>query len=113
MDAAERKDKTLTFKKLSAGCERKPGAGFAHLARALTEGNATGAKRHLDHDFLCHAVTAQAGIIRVTLGKLERGEIGTVSVRTPDLLLNALGYALDFRERKKGFGIPTLDELAE
>jgi len=36
-----------------------------------------------------------AGISRITLGKLERGEIATVSIKTVDIVLNALGYELD------------------
>ncbi len=54
----------------------------------------------------------KAGISRVTLGKLERGQMGTVSVKTLDILLFVLGYEIEFTQKGEGFGIPTLDELA-
>jgi len=54
-----------------------------------------------------------AGISRVTLGKLERGQMGAVSVTTLDIILNALGYEMEIIEKKSNdYGIPTLDELA-
>jgi len=51
-----------------------------------------------------------AGLSRVTLGKLERGQIGSITLKTIDIILDALGYEIDF-ERKAGFGLPALDEL--
>ena len=49
-----------------------------------------------------------AGISRVTLGKIERGYFGSVSVKTLDLIINALGYEIELKT-KSGFGLPTLD----
>lgn len=51
-----------------------------------------------------------AGISRVTLGKLERADLGSITLKTIDIILNALGYELDFK-RKSSFGLPSLDEL--
>jgi len=51
-----------------------------------------------------------AGISRVTLGKLEREQLGSITLKTIDIILDALGYELDFK-RKNSFGLPTLDEL--
>lgn len=53
-----------------------------------------------------------AKISRVTIGKFERGEIATISLKTVDIILNALGYELDIT-LKQGFGIPTLDEIKQ
>lgn len=53
-----------------------------------------------------------SSISRVTLGKLERGQMGSVSIKTLDIILNALEYEIDFsRKDKYSFGLPTLDEL--
>ncbi len=49
-----------------------------------------------------------AGISRVTLGKIERGHFGSVSVKTLDLIVNALGYEIELKT-KSGFGLPVLD----
>ena len=49
-----------------------------------------------------------AGISRVTLGKIERGILGSVSVKTLDLILNTLGYEIDLK-MKSGFGLPVLN----
>ena len=51
-----------------------------------------------------------AGLSRVTLGKLERESNGAITLKTLDIILDALGYELSFKT-KKGFGLPTLDEL--
>lgn len=51
-----------------------------------------------------------AGLSRVTLGKLERGQLGSITLKTLDIVLDALGYEIDVK-RKAGFGLPTLDEL--
>ncbi len=51
-----------------------------------------------------------AGISRVTLGKLERAQPGSITLKTIDIILDALGYEIDFK-RKKSFGLPSLDEL--
>ena len=61
-----------------------------------------------------------ANISRVTLGKIERGQMGAVSVVTLDIILDALGYKLDLKvkrgleflflgTRKKG--LPNLESL--
>lgn len=50
------------------------------------------------------------GLSRVTLGKVERGELGSTSVKTLDVLLSTLGFELDFKS-KNGFGLTNLDEL--
>ena len=52
----------------------------------------------------------KSGISRVTLGKLERGEIASISLKTLDLILSSVNYEISF-EQKKNFGLPTLDEL--
>ena len=55
------------------------------------------------------ALANLANISRVTLGKLERGQMGAVSVVTLDIILDALGYELEFKG-KEGFGIPVFGE---
>jgi len=55
------------------------------------------------------ALANLANISRVTLGKLERGQMGAVSVVTLDIILDALGYELEFKS-KEGFGIPVFGE---
>ena len=50
------------------------------------------------------------GISRVTLGKIERGELGSTSVKTLDIILASLGLEMDFKTIR-GFGLPNLDEL--
>ena len=54
-------------------------------------------------------LSTKCGISRVTLGKLERGEVTSVSVKTLDLILDTLGYEIDFKS-KQSFGLPALDE---
>ncbi len=50
-----------------------------------------------------------AGINRVTLGKLERGEISSISIKTLDVILNALDYESDFKSNySDSFGLPVL-----
>ncbi len=51
-----------------------------------------------------------AGISRVTLGKLERAQRGSITLKTIDIILDALGYEMDFKS-KNSFGLPFLDEL--
>jgi len=52
-----------------------------------------------------------ANISRVTLGKLERGLVGSVSIKTLDLILDALGYEIGFEPKESyGFGIPIFGE---
>lgn len=53
-----------------------------------------------------------ASISRVTLGKLERGQVGAVSIKTLDIILDALDYEISFAKNDKySFGLTTLDEL--
>lgn len=52
----------------------------------------------------------KSGISRVTLGKVERGELGNTSIKTLDLILSNLGREIDFKSND-GFGLVTLDEL--
>lgn len=55
-----------------------------------------------------------SGISRVTLGKLEREDIGSISVRTLYLILDALSYEIEIKPQKKdSFGLESLDELKE
>ena len=60
------------------------------------------------------ALAKKAEISRVTLGKLERGQVSAVSVRTLDILLFNLQHELSIvKSDTNGFGIPTLDEMKE
>lgn len=52
----------------------------------------------------------KCGISRVTLGKIERGELGNTSVKTLDIILASLGLEMEFKTIR-GFGLPNLDEL--
>ena len=52
----------------------------------------------------------KCGISRVTLGKLERDEVANISLKTLDILVNTLGFEIDF-VRKNNFGLLTLDQL--
>lgn len=49
-----------------------------------------------------------AGISRVTYGKMERGEIASISIMTVDIVLSALGYEINFK-MKEAFGVPVLE----
>ena len=53
----------------------------------------------------------KCGISRVTLGKVERGELGNTSVKTLDIILASLGLEIEFKTIQ-GFGLPNLDELS-
>lgn len=51
-----------------------------------------------------------SGISRVTLGKLERGEVSSVSIKTVDIILNALDCEIDIKSKNSdSFGLPSLD----
>lgn len=50
-----------------------------------------------------------AGISRVTLGKVERGEFGTVLLAVVEGILRMFGYELSVQKRTS-YGLPTLDE---
>ncbi|RXJ85427.1 helix-turn-helix domain-containing protein [Arcobacter cloacae] len=55
-------------------------------------------------------LASKCGISRVTLGKIERGELGNTSVKTLDIILFSLGLEIEFKIIR-GFGLPNLDEL--
>ena len=55
-------------------------------------------------------LASKCGISRVTLGKVERGELGNTSVKTLDIILFSLGLEIEFKTIR-GFGLPNLDEL--
>lgn len=55
-------------------------------------------------------LATKCGISRVTLGKVERGELGNTSVKTLDIILFSLGNEIEFKTTQ-GFGLPNLDEL--
>ena len=55
-------------------------------------------------------LATKCGISRVTLGKVERGELGNTSVKTLDIILASLSLEIEFKAIQ-GFGLPTLDEL--
>ena len=56
-------------------------------------------------------LASKCGISRVTLGKVERGELGNTSVKTLDIILASLGLEIEFKTIQ-GFGLPNLDELS-
>jgi len=51
-----------------------------------------------------------SGISRVTLGKLERDEVSSISIKTLDIILDALDYEIDMKSKNNdSFGLPSLD----
>jgi len=56
-------------------------------------------------------LATKCGISRVTLGKVERGELGNTSVKTLDIIVASLGLEIEFKTIR-GFGLPNLDELS-
>ena len=56
-------------------------------------------------------LASKCGISRVTLGKVEHGELGNTSVKTLDIILASLGLEIEFKTIR-GFGLPSLDELS-
>ena len=50
-----------------------------------------------------------SGLSRVTLGKLERGQVGGVSIKTLDIILSHLSYEIEFKS-VSGFGLPSLGD---
>ena len=56
-------------------------------------------------------LASKCGISRVTLGKVERGELGNTSVKTLDIILASLGLEIEFKTIQ-GFGLPNLVELS-
>ena len=55
-------------------------------------------------------LATKCGISRVTLGKVERGELGNTSVKTLDIILFSLGLEIEFKTINN-FGLSSLDEL--
>ncbi len=54
----------------------------------------------------------RADITRVTLGKLERGYVGAVSIKTLDMILQALDHQIEIAKKDSfGFGIPIFGEM--
>ncbi len=52
----------------------------------------------------------KAGISRITIGKLERGQIGSISIKTLDIILDTLGYEMKMHKKLEGsFGLPILE----
>ena len=65
-----------------------------------------------DKDITQAQLAAIAGISRVTLGKLERGEFASVSIKTLDLILNALSHEIDFKSQNtSSYGLPDLNTI--
>ncbi len=55
-----------------------------------------------------------ANISRVTLGKIERGLMGVVSIKTLDVILDKLDYEISFKQKDKlSFGLTSLDNILE
>lgn len=53
-----------------------------------------------------------SGISRVTLGKLERGEVSSISIKTLDIILDSFSYEIEFKAKNSNsFGLPSLDEI--
>ncbi len=55
-------------------------------------------------------LASKCGISRVTLGKVERGELGNTSVKTLYIILFSLGLEIEFKTINN-FGLSSLDEL--
>lgn len=63
-----------------------------------------------DKGFTQERLSKLSGISRVTLGKLERGEVSSVSIKTLDIIVNALNYEIDMKSKNSdSFGLPSLD----
>ena len=48
-----------------------------------------------------------SGISRVTMGKIERGEVASISLKTFDLIVANLGYEIDLKS-VNNFGLDNL-----
>lgn len=68
-------------------------------------------KLRLENNLTQDELAKKSGISRITLGKLERGEIATISLKTLDFILSSLNYEISIKQ-KRNFGLATLDELA-
>lgn len=84
-----------------------------HIRRCLLKLDEFGAKIKIlrkESGLRQEELAKLAGISRVTLGKLERAQLGSITLKTIDIILDALGYELEFK-RKNSYGLPSLDEL--
>ncbi len=54
----------------------------------------------------------KCGISRITLGRLERGEIASISLKTLDAILHALHFEICFAPERI-VNLPTLDEIKQ
>ncbi len=54
----------------------------------------------------------KSGISRITLGRLERGEIASISLKTFDRILHALNHEIAFTPQKE-IDLPTLDDIGQ
>ena len=64
-----------------------------------------------DKGFTQEYLSKLSGISRVTLGKLERGEVSSVSIKTFDIILDTLDYEIDMKSKNSdSFGLPSLDK---
>ncbi len=54
-----------------------------------------------DNGLTQEQLSSISGISRVTLGKFERGQMASVSIKTLDTILNALDYEIDFIKKDK------------
>lgn len=69
-------------------------------------------KLRKDKDITQLQLAKMSGISRVTLGKLERGEVVSVSIKVLDLILNALSCEIDFKSQNSdSYGLPDLDMI--
>ncbi|MBA1438021.1 MAG: helix-turn-helix transcriptional regulator [Epsilonproteobacteria bacterium] len=66
-------------------------------------------KLRKEHKMTQAELATLAGVSRVTLSKIERGYFGSVSVKTLDVIVNALGCEIDLKT-KNSFGLPVLGE---
>lgn len=64
-----------------------------------------------DKGYTQQSLADLADISRVTLGKLERGEVSSVSIKTLDIILDALSYEIDIKSKNSdSFGLPVLGD---
>ncbi len=64
-----------------------------------------------DKNITQEQLSSKSGISRVTLGKLERGEAVSVSIKTLDLILDTLSYEIEFKSQNRdSFGLKSLGD---
>ena len=57
-------------------------------------------------------IANKAGISRVTFGKFERGQMGVISIKTLDIILDTLNYEIDIKKQNSdSFGLTPLNEI--